>query len=252
MPAEFSTLAPMANGDPFARGSKDLPAFTILQKDGLDYNLPLLHVNGDHHLVQVENAKNGLLSRKRLSRSNDHLVQASLQSHQANPLKKKTRSRSQDNLGSVDKVPAIKPSITLSTEDFNEVLNAKLKKIQEQEKEEQRKSGRRNQIFRKKPFITTVKTGEFLMPPPEVAALLGISPNANENDETDSCPLRTRFRSLVSLAKKPEVRHSSHNARCPVALKATVDFTLGMMNATAMAASTLDEKSKMVKKNDAA
>ncbi|XP_076246930.1 radial spoke head protein 3 isoform X2 [Calliopsis andreniformis] len=250
MPAGFSALAPTANGDPYE--SKDPPAFTILQKDGLDTNLPLLHGNEDEEIIRLENMKNGLFHRKRLSKSNDHLVQASLQSNQVNPLKKKTRSRSQDSLRFLDKVPAIKPSITLSTEDFNEVLNAKLKKIQDQEKEEQRKSGKRNQSFHKKPFITTVKTGEFLMPPPEVAALLGIAPSTNDNDETDSCPLRSRFRSLVSLARKPEVRHNSHNARCPVALKATVDFTLGMMNASTMAASTLDERPKIAKKNDAA
>ncbi|XP_076684799.1 radial spoke head protein 3 isoform X2 [Andrena cerasifolii] len=257
MPAGISTLPlpPTANGDPFDRQLKGLPAFTILQKDGLDTNLPLLHVNGDgetnrSEITRHENSKSGLYYQKRLSRSNDHLVQASLQSSQVNPLKKKTRSRSQDSLQSLDKVPAIKPSITLSTEDFNEVLNAKLKKIQEQEKEEQRKSAKRNQLFRKKPFITTVKTGEFLMPPPEVAALLGIAPIANDNEEPDSCPLRSRFKSLVSLAKKPEVRHSSHNARCPAALKATVDFTLGMINATAMAASTLDDRPKIARKND--
>ncbi|XP_043259798.1 radial spoke head protein 3 homolog B [Colletes gigas] len=258
MPHGISALAPTANGDPFERERKDPPAFTILQKDGLDTNLPLLHVNGDNENIEpdrgrLENGNNNLYDRKRISRSNDHLIQASLQSNQVNPLRKKPRSKSQESSRSLEKVPAIKPAITLSTEDFNEVLNAKLKRIQDLEKEEQRKSAKRNQIFRKKPFITTVKTGEFLMPPPEVAALLGIGPNPNDADDTDSftCPLRSRFKSLVSLAKKPEVRHSSHNARCPAALKATVDFTLGMMNATTMAATTLDERAKIAKKNDA-
>ncbi|KZC14729.1 PREDICTED: radial spoke head protein 3 homolog B [Dufourea novaeangliae] len=258
MPAEISALPPTANGDPFARDRKDPPAFTILQKDGLDSNLPLLHVNGDDvdtngsEVRRYENCNNNLIDRKRLSRSNDHLIQASLQSSHANPLKKKTISRSQDSLQSLEKVPTIKPSITLSTEDFNEVLNAKLKRIQDQEKEEQRRIARKNQTFHKKPFITTVKTGEFLMPPPEVAALLGIGPTSNDSEEMDNCPLRSRFKSLVSLAKKPEVRHSNHNARCPAALKATVDFTLGMMNATTIAASTLDERAKIPKKNDVA
>ncbi|XP_076164102.1 radial spoke head protein 3 isoform X2 [Ptiloglossa arizonensis] len=256
MPAGISALAPTANGDPFERERKDPSAFTILQKDGLDTNLPLLHVNGDdrpieRNLGRFENGNNNLLERKRISRSNDHLVQASLQSIQTNPLKKKPRSRSQESSRSLEKVPAIKPAITLSTEDFNEVLNAKLKRIQELENEEERKSTRRNQIFRKKPFITTVKTGEFLMPPPEVAALLGIGPGPNDHEDGDGCPLRSRFKSLVSLAKKPEVRHNSHNARCRAALKATVDFTLGMMNATTMAAATLDERTKIAKKSDA-
>nr|XP_033325569.1 radial spoke head protein 3 homolog isoform X1 [Megalopta genalis] len=251
MPAEISSLAPIANGDPLDRERKNPRAFTILQRDGLDSNLPLLHVNGNakgSEILQFEDSINSLIDRKRLSRSNDHLVQAALQSSHANPVKKKARSRSQDSLRSLEKVPAIKPSITLSTEDFNEVLNAKLKRIQDQEKEEQRKSARRGHTFHKKPFITTVKTGEFLMPPPEVAALLGIGPT--EPEEIEPCPLRSRFKSLVALARKPEVRHSSHNARCPAALKATVDFTLGMMNASTMAASTLEERSKRSDAND--
>lgn len=259
MPAGISALAPTANGDPFDLERKNSPAFTILQKDGLNTNLPLLRVNDcdetDRSVVDdcLENVKNNLFDRKRISRSNDHLVQANLQSNQANPLRREARSRSQESSRSVDKIPAIKPSMTLSTEDFNEVLNAKLKKLQEQEqeKEEQRKSAKKNQIFRRKPFITTVKTGEFLMPPPEVASLLGIASNSNDTEDFDSCPLRSKFKSLASLTKKPEVRHSSHIARCPVALKATVDFTLGMMNATTMAASTLDDRAKTAKRNDA-
>ncbi|KOC70748.1 Radial spoke head protein 3 like protein [Habropoda laboriosa] len=140
MPAGISALAPTANGDPFGLERKDPPAFAILQKDGLGTSLPILQVNGNSgtnrsEVARLENAKNELFDRKRISRSNDHLVQACLQSSYANPARKETRSRSQDSLRSVVKIPAIKPSITLSTEDFNDVLNAKLKKLQEQEKE---------------------------------------------------------------------------------------------------------------------
>lgn len=259
MPAGISALVPTANGDPFDLERKNSPAFTILQKDGLDTNLPsLIHVNGNGEthrsdIARYENVKSNLFDRKRISRSNDHLVQANLQSNQTNPFKKDTRSRSQDSLRSFDKIPAIKPSINLSTEDFNEVLNAKLRRLQEQEREreEQRRSAKRSQMFRKKPFITTVRTGEFLMPPPEVAALLGIAPNTNDTEDLDSCSFRSKFKSLATLSKRPEVRHSSHNARCPAALKATVDFTLGMMNATTMAASTtLDERASVARKGD--
>ncbi|OAD60490.1 Radial spoke head protein 3 like protein [Eufriesea mexicana] len=258
MPAEISSLAPTLNGDLFDLEKKNPPAFTILQKDGLDSNVPLLRLNNSSETSRseidgFENVKNKLLDRKRISRSNDHLIQANLQSNQVNPLKRETRSRSQDSARSADKVPTIKPSMTLSTEDFNEVLNAKLKKLQEheKEKEKQRKSAKKSHVPRKKPFVTTVKTGEFLMPPPEVATLLGIATNTNDNDCIDNCPLRSKFKTLASLAKKPEVRHSSHIARCPAALKATVDFTLGMMNATTMAATTLDDKAKLAKRNDA-
>ncbi|CAL7942923.1 unnamed protein product [Xylocopa violacea] len=250
MPAGISALfAPTANaGDPFVVERNDPPAFAILRKDGFDTNLPLLHLNGkngDGTGIDCHGANAGndpFARRSRISKSNDHLIQAGLQSSQTNPARREPRSKSQDSLRSPEKIPAIKPSIRLSTEDFNQVLNARLKKLQEQEKEreEQRRNARKGQSCRKKPFITTVKTGEFLMPPPEVAALLGIATSANDAEDAappDGCPLRSKF------ARKPEVRHSSHNARCPAALKATVDFTLGMMNATAMAsASTLIAK----------
>ncbi|KYQ57627.1 Radial spoke head protein 3 like protein [Trachymyrmex zeteki] len=263
MPAGISTLAPSTDAESFDYEAKDPSAFTILQKDGLDSSLPLLHVNEDDEmnasqLINLENMKNAiknnLCNRRRISKSNEHLVLASLQSNQANPLKKRHQSRSQDSLTLVeDRPPTVKPSIVLSTEDFNEVLNAKLKKIQEQAEAEQgRKSPKKSILPQKKPFITTVKTGEFLMPPPEVAALLGIAPSGKDEEEAaDGCPLKSRFKSLVSLAKRPEVRHNSHNARCPAALKATVDFSLGMMNATTIAtASTLNEQARRFKRSE--
>ncbi|PBC28608.1 Radial spoke head protein [Apis cerana cerana] len=214
MPAGISALAPTANGDPFVLEGKSSATFTILRKGGLDATSPPV-VRVDDEANRLEKSNPTLEHRRRISRSNDHLAQSRLQSNQANPLRRESRSRSEDDCRTVDqKIPAIKPSMTLSTEDFNEVLNAKLRKLQEQEreKEEERKRGaRKSQGFRKKPFITTVKTGE-----------------------------------------KPEVRHSSHIARCPTALKATVDFTLGMMNATTMAASTtLDDRTKIARRNDA-
>lgn len=265
MPAGISTLAPSTDAESFDYETKDPPAFTILQKDGLDSSLPLLHVNEDDEmnasqLTNLENMKNAiknnLCNRRRISKSNEHLVLASLQSSQANPLKKKHQSKSHDSLElAEERPPTTRSSIVLSTEDFNEVLNAKLKKIQEQAEAEQgRKSPKKSIPPQKKPFITTVKTGEFLMPPPEVAALLGIAlPSGNEEEAADGCPLKSRFKSLVSLAKRPEVRHNSHNARCPAALKATVDFSLGMMNATTIAtASTLNEQARRFKRSEPA
>ncbi|XP_025268152.1 radial spoke head protein 3 homolog isoform X2 [Camponotus floridanus] len=260
MPAGISALAPSTDAESFDHETKNPPAFTILQKDGLDSSLPLLHINEDDeinaprltNLKNMKNAiKNNLHNCKRISKSNEHLVLASLQSNQTNPLRKKHQSKSQDSLNE-EKPPVIKPSIILSTEDFNEILNAKLKKIQEQTEVEQgRRSPKKSISPHKKPFITTVRSGEFLMPPPEVAALLGITPSGTDEETTDGCPVKSRFKPLVSLAKRPEVRHSSHNARCPAALKATVDFSLGMMNATTIAtASTLDERARRFKRSE--
>ncbi|XP_032691645.1 radial spoke head protein 3 homolog isoform X5 [Odontomachus brunneus] len=265
MPAGISALAPSTDAGSFNHEAKNSSAFTILQKDGLDSSLPLLHINEENEMsasrfTKLENMKNDLYTRRRISKSNDHLVLASLQSNQVNPLRKKHQSKSQDSLSAEERPPTTRTNIALSTEDFNEVLNAKLKKIQEQaEADQNRRSSKKSILPQKKPFITTVKTGEFLMPPPEVAALLGIAPNGNDEETAaastaiaDGCPLKTKFKSLVSLAKRPEVRHSSHNARCPAALKATVDFSLGMMNATTIAASTLDDRARRFKRSEPA
>ncbi|XP_066596763.1 radial spoke head protein 3 homolog A [Prorops nasuta] len=248
MPAGISSLAPCTESGAFKFDEKDPPAFTIIQRDGLDCSLPLLHIDGDDDLedstIKTENAKNNFYSRRRISKSNDHLLVASLQSNQINPLEKKAYSRSHENLKENDKSYHSKSSMSLSTENFNEVLNAKLRRIQEQEEISQgRKVIKKSSVLsERKPFITTVKTGEFLMPPPEVAALLGITVPSADTDDTDSCVLRSRFKPLVSLGgKRPEVRHSIHNARCQVALKATIDFSLGTTNATSLAASAVQD-----------
>jgi len=270
MPAGISALAPSGSFD--GAETKNPAAFTILQKDGLDSSLPLLHINEEDEMapsrlavVKLENMRNAarhgeLYARRRISRSNEHLVLANLQSNQTNPLRKKHQSRSQDCLDAerVGAADSAKSSLVLSTENFNEVLNAKLRRIQEQAEAEQARRSPKKSLSQRKPFITTVKTGEFLMPPPEVAALLGIASSATVKDDDEVaadgiCPLKSRFKPLVSLAKRPEVRHSSHNARCPAALKATVDFSLGMLNATAIAAaSTLEERARTFKRSEPA
>lgn len=260
MPAGISALAPSTNTELFDYEAKNPAAFTILQKnEKLDSSLPLLHVNEDDEInalrfTNLENikniTKNNFYNRKKISKSNEHLVLASLQSNQVNPLRKKYQSKSQDSLNSEEKPCITKSSIILSMENFNNVLHAKLKKIQEQAETEQgHKSPKKSISPQKKPFITTVKTGEFLMPPPEVAALLGIAPSGNNEEITNGCSLKSRFKPLMTLFKKPEVRHNSHNARCPTALKATVDFSLGMMNATTIA-SALDERARRFKKSE--
>ncbi|XP_043669243.1 radial spoke head protein 3 homolog isoform X1 [Vespula pensylvanica] len=284
MPTGISSmLAPTANVGSFDHEGKNSGAFTILQRDGLDSSLPLLHVNGDEEtysaskLTRVKNAKNDLYARRRLCKSNEHLLLASLQCNQINPLRKKQYTKSQNDLEDEEKrrrrenevenveneeKKGQRTSIPLSTEDFNEVLNAKLRKIQEDEESMQKcRDSRRNESIsqqRRKPFITTVKCGEFLMPPPEVAALLGIGPITNTQDTvgrtiggipqgevTDNWqgPSRSKLRPLVSFGKKPEVRHSKHKARCQAAaLKATVDFALDKTNATTLASYSCSEE----------
>ncbi|KAI4480582.1 hypothetical protein M0804_010135 [Polistes exclamans] len=273
-----STLPSTANVESFDCEGKNSGGFTIVQRDSLESRLPLVHVNDDEEthsaskltITRVENVKNDLYARRRICKSNEHLFLASLQGNQINPLGRKQHAKSQNSLEDEDKrrrkdnviENVERTSIHLSTEDFNEVLNAKLRKIQEDEESLQkcRDSKRNESIFqgRRKPFITTVKCGEFLMPPPEVGALLGIGPITNtpaviaggtigggisQNEETDNWqgPSRSRLKPLVSFGKKPEVRHSKHKARCQAAaaaaaaIKATVNFALDKTNATTLA-----------------
>lgn len=159
MPARISTLAPNAeNGFFDQKDDKDPPAFTIIQKDGLESSLPILQLDMDDDdcerasartMTLSQNGKNGFQTRRRISKSNDHLVLASLQSHQSNPLRIREQSKSHGNLKTDDHFSDQgKSSMVLSTEDFNEVLNAKLRRIQEQEEEElTRRNFRKHQVI---------------------------------------------------------------------------------------------------------
>lgn len=175
MPARISILpsSAMENGfhDKLMETNNSSPAFRILQKDNLESSLPILQLDLDdddddyHHnnnddddnvnferasartMTLSQNNKNNFQTRRRISKSNDHLVLASLQSHQTNPLRIRQQSKSHGNLQNDDNIEPRKSSMILSTEDFNEVLNAKLRRIQEQEEGElSKRSSRRTQV----------------------------------------------------------------------------------------------------------
>lgn len=138
MPAGMSVPA-MENGTLEQYNVKNPPAFTIIQKDHLESTLPILHLNGDlnglESNVKLNNAKNRLYENRRLSKSNDHLILASLQSQQKSSQLRRNNNyctRSHGNLEESTKLETlIKPPMTMSTENFNEILNAKLRRIQE-------------------------------------------------------------------------------------------------------------------------
>ncbi|XP_074102305.1 radial spoke head protein 3 isoform X2 [Cotesia typhae] len=293
MPAGLSSLSPSS----FDYNNYKLPAFTIIHRDHLDSTLPILHINNFNsddndndnynnedckfnnkksYLAEIKNEKNNFLSRKRISKSNDHLVLANLQNNQVNPLKKKQVAKSHDQLvNSDDKKPndlsssgliGNKLAMSLTTEDFSDVLTDKFNRMQDNDRQlvssskssnktvncnnnninlinNNNNNNNNKQSPQKKPFITTVKTGEFLLPPPEVASLLGMAPNGSwighDLDDIHEGLPRSRFRPFVFRGKRPEIRHSSHNARCPAALKATVDFPVNVVNSAGVTASTL-------------
>lgn len=159
MPARISTLTSTMENGYYEKNETNSPAFTILQKDNLESSLPILQLDLDNvncerasartmTLSQNNNGKNDFQTRRRISKSNDHLLLANLQTHQSNPMRMRQQSKSHGNLQNDDNIEQRKSSMILSTEDFNEVLNAKLRKIQEQEEDEfTKRSFRRNQVF---------------------------------------------------------------------------------------------------------
>jgi hypothetical protein len=84
---------------------------------------------------------------------------------------------------------------------------------------------------RKPLFITTVKTGKFLDPPPELAILLGLNHNLNDsvassaNDSSNSLNTSVRGRHqqqvlLYSFSSQPRVLHQHyHRTKCDAAAK---------------------------------
>lgn len=97
---------------------------------------------------------------------------------------------------------------------FTKTLDAKLRKLQREEKSPNRKTSEANS---KKPFVTTVKKGQFLEPPPEIANLLGIKVEEQQKRETN--------KKLYAYASRPRVLNRNavkgiHKARCEAAAKA--------------------------------
>ncbi|XP_050517950.1 radial spoke head protein 3 homolog B-like isoform X4 [Diabrotica virgifera virgifera] len=62
----------------------------------------------------------------------------------------------------------------LELENFNKILDSKLKRLQKNENKQQQKSSYSDPPTSRKPFVTTVKKGQFLEPPPEIALLMGV------------------------------------------------------------------------------
>lgn len=109
---------------------------------------------------------------------------------------------------------------------FTRTLDAKLRKLQRDEKVQ---SPSKKPEISKKPFVTVVKKGQFLEPPPEIACLLGLRPEESVKREE---------KKLYAYASKPTVlnridaRHG-HRMRCEAAVKAAacvVEAIAGIQN----------------------
>lgn len=99
---------------------------------------------------------------------------------------------------------------------FTKALDAKLRKLQKEEKHTSSKM--KTDTPRKPLFITTVKKGHFLDPPPEIANLLGF--------KIEQAPVQ-KDKKLYAYASKPRVLNKSdtaHRSRCETAAKAAASI----------------------------
>ncbi|KAF5269178.1 hypothetical protein FQR65_LT02478 [Abscondita terminalis] len=94
---------------------------------------------------------------------------------------------------------------------FTKALDAKLRKLQKDDKQGTTKVKPETP---RKPFITTVKKGHFLDPPPEIASLFGFKVE----------PAVVKEKKLYAYASQPRVLHKAideaHKSRCEAAVKA--------------------------------
>nr|CAI5852046.1 unnamed protein product [Callosobruchus analis] len=101
---------------------------------------------------------------------------------------------------------------------FTKTLDFKLRKLQKDEKLQNKKNV--ELTLSRKPFVTTVKKGEFLEPPPEIASLIGIkveSPPSKK--DTKEIKKLYAFASQPRVLNRP-VAHALHVSRCDAAAKA--------------------------------
>lgn len=109
---------------------------------------------------------------------------------------------------------------------FTRTLDAKLKKLQKDEKQHNHRKPHQplstyNNDSARKPFVTTVKKGQFLEPPAETAGLIGFK----VVDDTVAATLRREHKKLYAYYSKPRVLNRSlgnngHKSRCDAAAKA--------------------------------
>lgn len=88
---------------------------------------------------------------------------------------------------------------------FVRTLDSKLKKLQRRDR------GGLKQTSRKPVFVTTVKTGIFLDPPPDLAVLLGLDDRGSSSTSTAAADFHpTRY---YSYASKPRVLYDKTHQR---------------------------------------
>lgn len=114
---------------------------------------------------------------------------------------------------------------------FTKTLDAKLRKLQQKEKYNNNNNTKVTASPTRKPFVTTVKKGEFLEPPPEIANLIGIKITENNGKQQQSNDnILVNNKKLYAYSSQPRVLNRSpsrmvHQSRCEAAAKAAAKIT---------------------------
>lgn len=113
---------------------------------------------------------------------------------------------------------------------FTKTLDAKLRKLQKEEKSRS-SSKLKNAIVEapRKPFVTTVKKGEFLEPPPEYASLLGIKvDNKDDNNKLYAYASRPRILQNNRVSTAGSNNSGVHRSKCEAAAIAAAMIASGI------------------------
>lgn len=113
---------------------------------------------------------------------------------------------------------------TLYDDRFTKTLDAKLKKLQREEKLQT--FNKKTDLNGKKPFMTVVKKGQFLEPPPEIATLLGLPlkiEDATKKEEKKLYAFESRPRVLNRTGRQ------GHKVRCEAAARAAASIVGGII-----------------------
>lgn len=107
-----------------------------------------------------------------------------------------------------------KEVFSLDEDDFISTLDAKLRNLEEEGK--RRKAKKRSVSLDSRPmFITTVKTGIFLEPPPELAVLLGYSRTGNVSSSSTTSQ-KSGEELMYSFSSQPRVLNNNNKPKAKV------------------------------------
>lgn len=112
---------------------------------------------------------------------------------------------------------------------FTKALDAKLRKLQKEEKSRASSRLRNSPSDQtKKPFVTTVKKGEFLEPPPEYASLLGIRLEKEDCNKLYAYASRPRILQNNRVSTAGSNQSGVHRSKCEAAAIAAAMIASGV------------------------